>query len=263
MTTNNDSFLQELLKIVGSFLSVTLPLLQLLAVLSDKLPRVLFISNEAFLVASIISLISSISVSLAFLSSPYFRFTLQKKKEQIYLGSLPVNNTRPGSEAENEERTPSVSPPLYVDAQKLGVILTLIAICLTPLYLWIGLEYSSDISSASNFIIIVQSVLYIFIFNSLLYSLVAFTYRLIDYKKFRSNDKERIQKAINLAIEHNGFPELKTPNFITTDKHQEGYTQYLRVFVKLDDKIYRIVTDSSADVLYAVLPESNDSNTSE
>ncbi|MBI2415637.1 MAG: hypothetical protein HYV33_03185 [Candidatus Kerfeldbacteria bacterium] len=114
-------------------------------------------------------------------------------------------------------------------------------------FIWIGSNSNNSTSDNLGFI---QAVFYILAFVLTIFIITTYTIDFSDRKKWEENKKDRVRKAINLAKENDGFKIFPRINFAYAKEDSQN-RQFI-VEVTIDQKNYKIVTDTDAENLYAV-----------
>jgi len=245
-----ENYLSDTFKTIGSILVVVLPVLQFGFTWLPENMSGLYIDKESFFFTSFITLLLSIFIVFAYRSKPYFKLVTNKNKQKKYFKYLDSqkqsqNITQP-SEATGEPELPSFE----ITASTIALF-SMILFLLTALgFIWIGLNYDSKtITTGVSFL---QSFLYIVTFSLAIYILLHFSYQEYQRKQWKRNREERIQRAINLAIENKAFEAFPQINFVALAEQNIALRPQLIVQVRIDEKKYNIFTNLDADELFEV-----------
>lgn len=250
---NNENYLSDTSKTIGAMLVVILPVLQFGFTLLPSNVSGLYVSKESFFFTSLITLLTSVFIIFAYRSNPFFQYAPNRThqlKYNKYLASLRQNPdiTQLSTQAIRDE---IVLPPFYITTGKIAILCSLIFIVSGLGFIWIGLNYTSEIVSSE--ISFLQSILYISMFAGAIYVLVHFSYQEYQRKEWKRNREERVQNAINLAIEYNVFDEMPQINFVAQAEQFIGIRQQLIVQVKIGEQKYNIYTNTDGSELYEIL----------
>lgn len=247
---NKGNCLNDTFKAIGSILVVVLPVLQFGFTWLPENISSLYVNKESFFFTSLITLLLSIFIVFAYRSNPYFKFVpnkTQQKKYFEYLNSLKqTSNITQQPESSDDPEL----PPFEITASKVALF-SMIIFLLTALgFIWIGLTYNTaTITTGYSFL---QSLLYIVTFCLAIYILIHFSYQEYQRKQWKRNREERIQRAINLAIENKAFEKFPQINFVLLAEQNIAFRPQLIVQVKIDDQKYNILTNLNADELFEV-----------
>lgn len=247
----NENYINDTFKALGSILVVLLPVLQFGFISLPEDISSLYIDRESFVFASLVTFLLSIFIIFAYRANPYFNLVLDRRQQKKYLKYIRSSNPKL-SQGQTEEKTkeePELPP--FALTPELTALLSIVLFLVTSLgFIWIGLNYSS--SSISPKLSFIQAVLYILTFATSVYVILHFTYREHKAKQYKRNREERIQRAINLAIENRGFEDIPPINFVVLSEHMIVGKMQLVVQVDIAGQVYNIYTNPSADELYQV-----------
>jgi hypothetical protein len=257
--TKSSGFVQE----ATTLASAAIPLLQLFFL---KLPETftqIFKANEYFLGISIVTLVVSYSLIIAYRSKPWFQLTVPFQRSAVreydeYVAKIndltdavkeakAEYNRQDEAKFSKQLRTlKAVKPPRYINPQNIISICTTIILLSSTLFIAIGQSYEPEYLWR-----MLQSISYIL--------LVAFTalalsvyYRSSNEDRVRSHEQTvKTSKAIDMAIKSNCFGDIPQVKFISTydDLQLPNNSHYL---VEYGSKRYEITTDYKATKLVSV-----------
>jgi hypothetical protein len=255
MQEQKGNLYSDVIKNLSAFLALALPILQFLqTLLNSKTKFVNFLGDQSVIFpTSLLALLISVFVLLLFKSNPFFRFTLpwqgdKQTKWQEYLRKTNPNLYKPVE----IKKVKSVSPPTEVTADSITWFAIPILLVSAFVFIWLGLNYQNK---PENFIIILQAILYATTIISAVYILSALASKLSQQDRWKLSRVDRINRAINLAKEHDGFDNFPKINFLQTREEWAQGLLYVIVEVSVGESKYRIITDSDALVLHAVVKE--------
>ena len=247
---NQDNFLAESLQSISTVLTIALPFLQFAFQTLPQQTITIFLDKNIIPVTTFITFLLSIFVILAYKANPYFKIPLDPKGKEKYLRYLKNIDPKIHSPEQIAKIRP-VSPSLELDAKGMALISILFVFISSSLFILIGINFGGQ-EKISQWIIFIQALLYILTFVFTVFILMTFALDLFQKKQWEVVRKEKIKKAIDLAVSYGSFPEF--PKIIYQSANEVySYPIGLVVTVKIDDNIYLIQTDSQADVLYSVI----------
>jgi hypothetical protein len=261
-----NKLLQDFSAIIGSLLPIAQLFLGQWVFAFDKV----FLAKDQFLGVSIITVIVGYIFIIAYLSNPFGELVLlgQKKKQltvQRYWNEknrlenyLQFLNTFPNPQPSAVKKTLSAlldlvqpKPPLVINQQNQGKVIVSVVIISAIIFLSLGISHYS-----SPFTNILQAVSYVLLVTASALMLTIYKKNSDNNSYYRENRRTRVDKAIKLAIDANGFGNLPQVTFIS----QEDVGQFngsLRVRASYENKVFEIETDSEAQFLISVKDVTN------
>lgn len=236
------------LRALGSFLAIVLPFAQFFFQWLPSQISGLFLSNKIVFITSFTTFLMSVfiiflTVSYRYISIPLPFTSKQNKRYLDYLRKIDPRINTP----EEIGKVPVEVAPAQLSFKSIASWSILIVFFASLIFIWIGLKFTSDNMTAS----FVQAILYIIVFTGSVLILTTYTLGEYDKNRWDRNKKERIKRAINLAVENESFKQFPKINFCYA-KETTNFPSQLIVEVCIGETNYRIITDSSAEILYAV-----------
>jgi len=241
MDRNSNFMVNDTVKSLAQTLGVVLPFLQFFF---NQLPeeiRKIYVQQETFLVTSIVALLFSIFIMLAYRSYPHFNIPLNKKKYYTWL----INRAKKNTDDRGFQKEPFKFTPSNVAGGCMALFLLI-----AYFFIFIGLSYTP--STITPVFSAFQSLSYILIITMTVYLLSHFAYKEGSAKTWEYIIENRIQSVINLAISHNGFDEYPNPKFISLIENVNNDPSKIAVRVKIREKDYIIVAGVKGEILYNV-----------
>lgn len=250
---NKENNMPGLLQYISVIVASILPIAQLFF---SKLPHAItqiFISPQYFTGVSIVTLILTYTLIIAYLSKPWFMITLpfQKKASEKYSDYLSVLNEVSQSKTEAQEEISStkktikpVTPPRQLRGDNLISISVVVIFINAVSFVILGQVTPSSVIG------IIQSINYILL---LCFSALVLTvYRNVSQnnKQWRDNQKTRTNKAIELATIANCFGDIPQVKLISAFSDKTIPSNY-HVFVEYKEDRYEIITDNDATYIIA------------
>ena len=192
--------INDWLKFITSILTLLLPIAQVFS--QNRIG--LYIGGDSFFLISVIALVISVVITIAYLTSPYINLPLfwwQIKKYNEYIHKINPRLFTP----EEIKTVEPVNQPISITSKNLAFWTVISLVVSSLLFIKIGLDIKSNIIEISNEIIIFQSFLYILTVVSATYILVYVTHSLVQRNKWTTNREKRAEKAIALAKKLDGF----------------------------------------------------------
>ncbi len=260
-----DLTLSKLLKDISAIVGSLLPIIQLFfnqwSFAFDKV----FLAKEYFLGISIITLVVSYVLIVAYLAKPYGEILLprqrqKQEKQQSHwttYNNLQVQiNTLLGVpnfdqkallklfKQQHELKLPpaplKIGPDNHVRIAVTGVILSALV--------FIGLSFTK---SQEGYILCVQSIAYVLIVSFAALMLTIYKKLSDNNNQWKYNNRTRVERAIKLAIDANGFTKLPQVTFV--DQYLSGnFPQDLHVRAEYNNEIFDIATDTNAEYLISI-----------
>lgn len=252
----NDNYINESFKSLGTSLAVLLPFIQFGFVTLPESISGLYLNKESFFFTSLVTLLLSIFILYAYRSNPFFVFVPNKKKQKEWLDSFKSKSTDNLSQNNTQEEN-YVAKPFQINATFLALLSIFLFLVSSLSFIFLGLFYEEHDSNIWVFFL--QSVSYILTFGFTVFVLVHFSYQEHQKKEWKANREERIQKAINLALEHRSFDIIPQINFVASFEQNLGLKSQLIVQVRINNQNFNIYTNLSADELIMVQPVVNQS----
>lgn len=249
---NENNYYNSIVKNITSLFAVLLPFIQFAFQWLPERISILFIDKNIFFFTSLITLLLSIFIILIYESNPYLRFRnpFSKKKREEY--SQYLKNTDPRiHKPEVISRVKVVTPPLEITGRLIASVLILVIFIASLLFIWLGMNYGG-LDTVHPVIPFIQAFIYMLIFTSSVFILMSYALESYGKNRLELIRKTRINKAINLAKEHDSFSESPRVIFFFAKDNLNTFPQQFIVEVFIDRNHYRIVTDHDAEVLYAV-----------
>jgi hypothetical protein len=259
-----DITLSRLVKDLSALIGSILPVAQLFFYQWTYAFDKVFLAKDKFVGISIITLIVSYVLIVAYLSNPYYELYLpnqQKKRKkmeeywskynliQYQINSL-LNNPNPDEKKAIDLANRQVKlerPPAPLKIYQDNQVKVIVTIVILSAIIFVS---GSFLNSENSLFQAIQAVSYIL--------LVAFAAIMLTiYKKisdnsnhWKHNKKTRIDKAIKLAVDANGFTQLPQVTFI---KQSEviGSSEFT-VTVEYNEDKFEITTDSEAEHLISI-----------
>lgn len=254
----------NLLRDLSTVTATLLPIIQLFFTNLPKGIKEIYQEPEYFTGVSIVTLIVSYVLIVAYQISPWFSFTIpfQGKRPIKYQDYIRKTNEASASYRFTAGEQASVAkidnylkklnikpvkPPLKFSYSNLSFLCVFLILSNTISFVVIG-----QITNPDPWLTIVQSLNYIVI--------ISFTALLLTvYYKLTQNSKEweadqinRTKRAINLAIFANGFDPIPAPKFMSAYEDSNFPSNY-HVFVEYKDDQYEVITDPKGAKLIAVI----------
>lgn len=247
---NKENQLNEAFKLITYLLTLLISASQLLFAIFPQNIQSFFLNYDVVGPVSMITFISIVLMCLAYYNDPYFRFLLPFQSDKKYMEYL--NKINPNFNSPEEiKKVEYVKSPIYITASLLSVVLLPLVAIFGFVFVILGLNYKNS-QNIPNSIVIWQALSY---FLTLLFSVyVLFTHalKLIQRGTSNKNFKNRIDKAINLAKENNGFDNFPKIVFVSANETRDGININYTVTVKIEGKIYQITTDYNSEYLKSV-----------
>lgn len=240
--------INDWLKFFTSVLTLTLPIAQVFS----KNPVGLYIGGDTFFLVSIIALIISVVITIAYLTNPYINIPLfwwQVSRYNEYLRRINPQLFKP----EEIKSVKSVNSPIKLDANNLAFLASLSLVVCGMFFIKIGLDVKTGASIRTNEMVVLQSLLYIATITSATYSLVYVTHALLQRNKWASNREKRAEKAIALAKKMDGFDTFPKINFVGSWDDNTQIPYRFVTEVKISNRNYQIFTDADAQILMGVI----------
>lgn len=240
--------INDWLRFITGLLTLSLPIAQVFS--QNRIG--LYVGGDSFFLVSMIALVISLVITIAYLTNPYIDVPLfgwQIKKYNEYLHKINPSLFKP----EEIRNVIPVKPPIKISASNLSFWSSLTLLLSGLLFVKIGLDIKTSITKLTNEIVIFQSFLYVLAVISATYALVYVTHSLIQRNKWAVNREKRAEKAIALAKKMDGFDAFPKVNFVGSwdDNTQVPYRFVTEV--KINDNNYQIFTDANAQVLMGVI----------
>jgi hypothetical protein len=244
---SKENYLNDTFKTIGTILVVMLPLLQFGFIWLPEKVGGLYVNKESFFFTSLVTLLLAVFIIFAYRANPYFKFVFNKEQQRKYFESLRSPNNI--SQQPNIVNAPVKveKPPFEITHGKLAIFLMAIFLFTAMGFIWIGLHFDSETITPG--IIFLQSFLYVFAFSAAIYILIHFSFQEYQRKLWKNTKQERIQRAINLAIENKAFDTIPSMNFVQLEEFNREFPPRLLVQIKVNTDLYNIVTNMDADEL--------------
>lgn len=245
---------------LAASVSMLLPIIQFFYQwLPDNLSGV-FLGKQIFFYVSIITLIISLLVIFWYKSNPFFNFVpfWKKEEQRKYLEYLKQVDPQI-NKSEDIKNIPVVSPPFAFTSSWLASASIPIVFIFTVLFIWIGISNQSNTQASIN-LKVFQASLYSLSVIMATFSATHFYFIFENQKDWAWSNQTKIQRTIQLAIENNGLPEFPKVNYVQS-WDGSGFPAYFTVQVKVQKKIYNLVTDQRAEVLKGVFRVKENGNT--
>jgi len=221
-------------KSLAAALSYLLPVVQFFYQLLPNTLSKIFPDKEIFIVASVITLITSYLIMIWYKQAPYIRFTLQSGKQKKYKKYINELNKLPEDQKKSLE---SVTPPFYFTSANLGLFLT-------PVIFLLGFVFIFLIPiETTNYISFIRVVSYSLVIILTVFISTIYYEEQIKAGNYKELEKKKITNAISLAIEHNSISELPTVRLISSWISQR-FPITFNIRVAVGDEEYVITTDS-------------------
>lgn len=255
-----NKFLQDISAIIGGIL----PIAQLFIGQWISAFNKVFLANDLLTVTSIITLIVSYMLILAYLHNPFGELVIptQKKRQlamqeywnernrlELYLGSL--LNT-PGADKTVRKALNKLidlkqpKPPIKIDPQNQAKVVVMIIVITAILFLALGVGRFSG-----PFINITQVVMYVLFVSFSALMLTIYKKNSDNNSRYIENVRMRANRAIKLAIDANEFGPLPQVTFMSQEE-TGPYNSGFKVVVSYKRKSYEIITDREAQYLQSV-----------
>jgi len=248
MSSENNN-LMNALKIISSVLAILLPFAQFSFKLFKQI-QIIFLDENIIFFTTVTTFFLSIFIIFVANHFKYWKHVNQKKQVEWlgYLRKIDPAKVSP----EEAEKIPLIEKPTEKTLKTVALCGILLFFLTSSLFILVGV----DNKPYNQWLIFLQAILYIFTFVNATFIISVFAIDTHDKYNWSINRKARIQKAINLAKENNGFKEFPELNFHYAKENFNVFPSQFIVNVFLDkDKEYRIVTDLNANILYAVNKE--------
>jgi len=213
------------------------------------------LAKDQFVTASIVTMVLSLLVLLAYSVEPYISITLNfwvLKKYREYLKKISSTKSE-----KTRLKIPPVDPPKTLNARSIAKYLIFILIVFVILFLYLGSRYQG-LSPMPFEPAFWQLIIYIIFITILVFVLSVFTRELINANSYKETIATRARRAIDLALFHNSFPEQNRIQFVYSHE-TGGFPNKFVVGIKIDDKSYEIITDWEASVVERVFDTSESS----
>lgn len=241
------------LRTLGSFLAVILPFAQFFFQWLPAQISGLFLNSRIVFVTSFTTLLMSVFVIFLTVSYRYISFKLPftSKQNRRYLDYIRKIDPRYNTPEEINKVAVEV-PPAQLSFKSIASWSILAVFFASLGFIWFGLKFTPDNINAG----FIQAILYVVVFAGSVLILTTYTLGEYDRNRWDRNKKERIKKAINLAVENESFKQFPKINFCYA-KETTNFPSQLIVEVRIEETNHRIITDSNAEILYAVQEVSN------
>lgn len=260
-----DITLSKLLQDISAVIGSALPIAQLFFGQWSFAFDQVFLAKNEFLGISIITLVISYVMIVAYLAKPYAEILLpgQRRKHQDLQAFWTKRNTLqsqintlvagPQIEQKLVVKTfkqmlslKQPSPPLKIN-QDNHVAIAVTTVILSA-FLFVGLSFTD---SQEGLILCIQSIAYILLISFSALMLTIYKKISDNNNQWRHNNSTRADRAIKLAIDANGFAEL--PQVIFLRQYQAGdFSEEFHVVAEYKDEIFDIATDRDAEYLIRV-----------
>lgn len=256
-----NKLLQDISAIIGSLL----PIIQLFFNQWVFAFNNVFLAKEQFLGISIITLIVSYIFILAYLSNPYMEFVLptQRKRQlkmqeywnernrlETYLGAIAnmqnVKSNMIKKVLDQLTQLAQPKPPITINQQNQGKVVAIIVIVSSIIFLSLGIMNISN--PATN---ILQAISYVLLISFSALMLTIYKKNSDNNTRYQDNRRTRVDRAIKLAIDANGFGKLPQVTF-ASQEDVGPYNGELKVRAAYEGKLYEIITDGEAQYLISV-----------
>ncbi len=248
MADSKSTLYSDLLRGISGILSLFLPILQIFQPFLQQGTLNIFVgTKESFFITTIITFFLSIFVLLLVKANPYISFVVNKKQQAKYGAYLQKTDPR-YVKPDQISKVQAVEPPYAITTQSLVFYSIGVFIVSGFLFLYLGLVPNAN---TKILIQIIDPIVYMFMIVSAVFILSALATQLNDRELWKTSRQERINKAINLAKEHDGFINFPPIKFQSSKElFYDGPKLIVDVLVGGDP--YTIVTDSNAEILISV-----------
>lgn len=256
-----NKLLQDISAIIGSLLPIIQLFFNQWVFAFDKV----FLAKDQFLGISIITLIVSYIFIIAYLSNPFGEFLLpfQKSRQvkmqeywnernrlEVYLGAVANTPNVQQSIIKNIlkdlSRLKQPKQPITINQQNQGKAVAIIIIVFAVLFLALGIsQYSNTITS------IFQATSYVLLISFSALMLTIYKKNSDNNTRYQDNRRTRVDRAIKLAIDANGFGKLPQVTFMSQEDTGQ-YNSNLKIKASYEDKVFEIITDGEAQFLVSV-----------
>lgn len=261
----DESTAHRLLQDFSTLVGALLPLAQLFAANQPTILKDLLLADTKFAGVTLITLVLSYVLIIAYLARPWFILTLpfQAKKSEKYDNYLrqlneasAANNFVHGEQPTdrkiqdfiNNLAVNPVKPPLQIKFNNVVSTSVTIIFLSSLAFVVTGLVGIPDVT-----LVILQSVSYILLLSFTALALTVYYRNSQDNRRNEQEQKVKTQQAISLATDANAFGLIPQVKFISCFD-DDAIPSNHHVWVEYQGQKYEIITDYRAQRLVAVYP---------
>lgn len=264
--TMKDITLSKLLQDISAVVGSVLPIAQLFfsqwAFAFDHV----FLAKPQFLGISIVTLIVSYVLIVAYLAKPYAEILLpgQRSKHEKIQAYWAQHNTLQAQINTLTAASPNINEKLLSKALKQiqelkqpnlprkinqdNHVAIAVTVVLLSAFIFIGLSFTN---SQDGLILCAQSLTYILLVSFAALMLTIYKKINDNNNHWRHNNRTRADRAIKLAIDANGFTELPQVTFVA--QYEAGnFGGEFHVIARYKDEAFNIATDRDAEYLISI-----------
>lgn len=232
-------------------ISMLLPVLQFFYQWLPSNLSGIFLGQDIFFFVSVITLILSLLVIFWYRATPYFRWLPPWKAKDQKEYSQFLRDTDPRLHTPEEiKKVKTVVPPPEVTAPFVAALAIPVVFILGIAFVWIGLANQVN---PPVWLQAIQSSLYVLTIVLCAFSATHYYLALEGQKEWKWTNQTKIQRAIQLAIENNGFPEMPRIDYLASGEPQPmTFPPVFYVVVNVKGRRYSIKTDQRAEILMSV-----------
>ena len=236
---------------VAALISVLLPVLQFFFQWLPSNLSGIFLGRDIFFFVSVLTFVLSLLVIFWYRTNPYFRILPFWEQDNQRKYAKYLRNTNPQTHTPDEIKKVKdvVKAPFEITPSLIASVSIPVILVLGLLFVWLGLNYQAN---SSILLQIFQAFVYMLTVILCAFSATYFYILIEGRQEWVRTNQTKIQRAIQLAIENNGIPEIPRINYLASGEFSQSFPPRFSVITKVEEKKYCITTDQRADILYSV-----------